>query len=95
ILEEIESLPMGFHSLVGDMGSCFSGGQLQRLFLARALYRQPKILCLDESTSHLDMNNEKAILENIKGLNVTTISIAHRRETIDSADCMLNLTGLI
>ncbi|EJV2651556.1 ABC transporter ATP-binding protein [Vibrio vulnificus] len=95
ILEEIESLPMGFHSLVGDMGSCFSGGQLQRVFLARALYRRPKILCLDESTSHLDMSNEKAILENIKGLNVTTISIAHRRETINSADCMLNLTGLI
>ena len=59
ILRIYPSLPMGFNSIVGDMGSHFSGGQLQRLFLARALYKSPQILCLDESTSHLDSKKVK------------------------------------
>jgi ATP-binding cassette subfamily B protein RaxB len=83
---------MGFNSLVGDMGGSFSGGQLQRIFLARALYKQPQILLLDESTSHLDSANEKLINENINDLSMTRIIIAHRQETIDSADRVIDLS---
>ncbi|KFA99494.1 peptidase domain-containing ABC transporter [Vibrio sp. ER1A] len=86
ILDEIHALPMGFHSLVGDMGNCFSGGQLQRIFLARALYKQPQILCLDEATSHLDSDNENRINHNICRLKMTRIIIAHRHETIAMSD---------
>lgn len=91
IWNEIALLPMGLNSLVGDMGSSFSGGQLQRIFLARALYKEPNILCLDESTSHLDANNEVSINKNLDDLNVTKIIIAHRYETINSADRVINL----
>lgn len=91
IQDDIDNLPMGYHSLVGDMGSNFSGGQLQRIFLARALYKQPKILCLDESTSHLDKNNESWINENISDLSITRVVIAHRKETIDSVDRIIDL----
>ncbi|UIP28076.1 peptidase domain-containing ABC transporter [Photobacterium sp. TLY01] len=91
IRDEIEALPMGYHALVGDMGNSFSGGQLQRLFLARALYQSPKILCLDESTSHLDKSNEHWINDNIKTLTMTRIMIAHRAETISTADRVIQL----
>jgi ATP-binding cassette subfamily B protein RaxB len=86
ILDDIEALPMGFHALVGDMGNSFSGGQLQRLFLARALYKAPTILCLDEATSHLDQQNEALVNTHINSLNLTRIIIAHRQETIDSVE---------
>ncbi|TCN91612.1 colicin V processing peptidase, partial [Vibrio crassostreae] len=91
ILADIQRLPLGFYSLVGDMGSSFSGGQLQRLFLARALYKQPKVLCLDESTSHLDANNEAIINQHVQQLNITRIIIAHRAETIASATRTIHL----
>ena len=80
--EEIMRLPMGYETLVGDMGSVLSGGQKQRLFLARALFRKPRILFLDESTSHLDENNESAINEAVEALSITRIMIAHRPSTI-------------
>lgn len=86
ILDDIEKLPMKYHSLVGDMGNNFSGGQLQRLFLARALYKEPAILCLDESTSNLDQQNEFLINDNIKSLPMTRIIIAHRKSTIESVN---------
>jgi ATP-binding cassette subfamily B protein RaxB len=76
------------------MGSNFSGGQTQRLLLARALYRRPVILFLDEATSHLDVENESRINENIKTLPVTRLMIAHRPETIESADRVVNLADL-
>ncbi|MFS1986700.1 peptidase domain-containing ABC transporter [Vibrio splendidus] len=91
ILDEIIRLPMGFHSLVGDMGNSFSGGQLQRLFLARALYKQPQVMCLDEATSHLDTDNENQINLNIRKMNMTRLIIAHRKETIASADRVIRL----
>lgn len=86
IHDDIIAMPMGYRTLVGDMGNAFSGGQQQRLVLARALYKFPRILFLDEATSHLDMQNEKAIAANLVGLNMTRITVAHRPETIESAD---------
>ncbi|EGR1860296.1 peptidase domain-containing ABC transporter [Vibrio cholerae] len=91
ISNDIEKLPMGYHSLVGDMGNVFSGGQLQRLFLARALYKSPNLLCLDESSSHLDETNEKLVNENLTKLGITKIIIAHRKQTIDQADRIIDL----
>lgn len=86
IHEEIVSMPMGYETLVGDMGSSLSGGQKQRVLLARALYREPKVLLLDEATSHLDVEKERAINECIRSMSATRIVIAHRPETIRSAD---------
>ncbi|ATD68581.1 ABC transporter [Luteimonas chenhongjianii] len=87
--EEIAAMPMGYHSLIGDMGSSLSGGQKQRVILARALYRNPKLLFLDEATSHLDVTNERAVNEAVKRLDLTKVIVAHRPETIASADRVL------
>lgn len=86
IYDEIMAMPMQFQTLIGDMGGGISGGQKQRIILARALYRNPMILFMDEATSHLDVTNESMISANIKALNVTRILVAHRPETIASAD---------
>jgi ATP-binding cassette, subfamily B, bacterial CvaB/MchF/RaxB len=86
IHDEILRMPMGYHTLVGDMGSSLSGGQTQRVVLARALYRRPRLLLLDEATSHLDEDNERSINEAIRSLPITRIIVAHRRSTIDMAD---------
>lgn len=91
IYDEILAMPMGFHTLVGDMGTILSGGQKQRILLARALYRRPKILFLDEATSHLDVENEARIGEAIAALAITRIMIAHRPQTIAIADRVLRL----
>lgn len=88
---EIEAFPMGYETLVGDMGSSLSGGQKQRVVLARAIYRRPRVLLMDEATSHLDAANEGVILSAIKDLNVTRIVVAHRRETIERADRVIIL----
>ena len=84
--DEIAAMPMGYHSLIGDMGSSLSGGQKQRVILARALYRRPKLLFLDEATSHLDVGSEQLVNDAVKRLNVTKVIVAHRPETIASAD---------
>lgn len=86
IHEDISKMPMGYDSLIGDMGSSLSGGQKQRLILARALYKQPKILFMDEATSHLDTQLESDINQAIRQLDITRVIIAHRKETIASAD---------
>lgn len=82
---------MGYNSLVGDMGSNLSGGQIQRLLLARALYQTPCILFLDEATSHLDNDNEAKISEQVQKLSITRIMIAHRPETIARANKVYTL----
>ncbi|WP_425501234.1 peptidase domain-containing ABC transporter [Pseudoxanthomonas suwonensis] len=89
IHDDIVAMPMGYHGLIGDMGSSLSGGQKQRIILARALYRQPKLLFLDEATSHLDVANERLVNEAVKGLLLTKVIVAHRPETIASADRVL------
>lgn len=88
---DIMQMTMGYNTLVGDMGAALSGGQIQRLFLARALYRKPKILFMDEATSNLDTKLEASVNEAVKGLDITRIIIAHRPETIASADRVLEL----
>ncbi|PJK08268.1 ABC transporter [Lysobacteraceae bacterium NML95-0200] len=93
IHDEIMAMPMGYHSLIGDMGSSLSGGQKQRVILARALYRQPKILFLDEATSHLDIHNEQSVNAAVKQLDITRVIVAHRPETIASADRVLVVHG--
>ncbi|MCU4422416.1 peptidase domain-containing ABC transporter [Acinetobacter lwoffii] len=91
--DEIMAMPMGYQTLVGDMGNILSGGQKQRILLARAMYRKPKILFLDEATSHLDIIKEKEINDMIKLLNITRIIIAHRPETISSVDRIIALNN--
>ncbi|MCW2480885.1 peptidase domain-containing ABC transporter [Candidatus Symbiopectobacterium sp. NZEC135] len=89
--EEIDSFPLGYDSMIGDMGSTLSGGQRQRISIARALYRQPGILLLDEATSDLDIDNEQKITRSISRLPITRIFVAHRPEMIKSADRVFNL----
>ncbi len=87
--EDIAAMPMGFETLVGDMGSSLSGGQKQRLLMARALYRQPRLLVMDEGTSHLDPAREQMVNAAVAQLGITRVIIAHRMETIRSANRIL------
>lgn len=85
IHDEINSMAMAYGTLVGDIGSALSGGQRQRVLLARALYRQPRILVLDEATSQLDNSNEQLVNSAIRQIAMTRIIVAHRSETIAMA----------
>lgn len=89
--DEIMAMPMAYNSLIGDMGSSLSGGQKQRVLLARALYKGPKILFLDEGTAHLDVTNEMQINERLRRLDITRISVAHRPEMMTGADTVLQI----
>jgi ATP-binding cassette subfamily B protein RaxB len=96
IHDEIMRMPMGYNSLIGDMGTFLSGGQKQRIVLARALYRRPRILFMDEGTSHLDVALEARVNTAVKALGLTRIIIAHRPETIASASRVLTVRrGLV
>lgn len=87
--DDISAMPMGYNSLIGDMGTSLSGGQRQRVILARALYRKPRFLFLDEATSHLDVDRERLVSNAVRKLDLTRVIIAHRPETIASADRVL------
>ncbi|MGU3417880.1 peptidase domain-containing ABC transporter [Methylobacterium sp. D54C] len=95
ILDDIRRMPMGFESLVGDMGSTLSGGQKQRIVLARALYRRPEILFLDEATSHLDEATEAVIAQALRDLRMTRVIVAHRPATIAHADAVFDFPAQV
>ena len=94
IWDDITQMPMGLHTLIGDMGSSLSGGQQQRLLLARALYREPRIIFMDEATSHLDVKTERCINQFISDLSITRIIVAHRQETLELADEIVDFQQL-
>lgn len=93
IHDEIMKMPMGYETLVGELGLGISGGQKQRLLIARALYRKPSILFMDEATSHLDISNESHINQAISNLSITRVIVAHRPSTIASADRVIDLSN--
>jgi ATP-binding cassette subfamily B protein RaxB len=92
IAQDIEAMPMNYYTLLAEGATDISGGQKQRLFIARALYHSPRILFLDEATSHLDSRNEGLVSEAVKTLKITRVLSAHRRETIASADRIVCVT---
>jgi ATP-binding cassette, subfamily B, bacterial CvaB/MchF/RaxB len=91
---DIDSMPMGYESLIVESGRNVSGGQKQRILIARSLYRRPSILILDEATSHLDVDTERSIAETLKQLKLTRILVAHRPQTIAVADRIVELTAI-
>ncbi|HDR2376496.1 TPA: peptidase domain-containing ABC transporter [Enterobacter asburiae] len=93
IHNDILKLPMGYETLIGELGEGLSGGQKQRIYIARALYRKPGILFMDEATSHLDKTSESQVNQSIQEMNITRIIIAHRETTIASADRVFVING--
>lgn len=91
--DEISSMPMQMYTLVGDSDATFSGGQAQRIRIAAALARQPRIVFLDEATNWLDTDNQAKVMRGIENLSVTRIVIAHRLSTIRKADRIYVLDG--
>jgi len=93
--DDIRAMPMGYNTLIGDMGAALSGGQQQRLLLARALYPEPSILILDEATSHLDVPTEQRIAAMLTELKMTRVFAAHRPDTIAIANRVIFLNRAV
>jgi ABC-type bacteriocin/lantibiotic exporter with double-glycine peptidase domain len=91
IAQDIREMPMGMQTVISDGASTFSGGQKQRLMIARALVREPRILILDEATSALDNHTQNIVSESIEKLGSTRIIVAHRLSTIRNADQIIVL----
>lgn len=92
ILDLIEALPLGFSTRVGQLGSMLSAGQVKRLLLARALYRRPVLVLLDEALTHLGTGIAIEIINNIKEQRLTALIVSHDQEVIGQADQLLNLS---
>lgn len=88
---DIMAMSMGYQTLIGETGNGISGEKKQRILLARALYKQPGFLLLDEATSHLDVESEIIISQSLRQTGVPVLLIAHRPETLASADRILCL----
>jgi ATP-binding cassette subfamily B protein RaxB len=91
--DDIARMPMGYQTLVGSMGATLSGGQKQRVLLARALYKQPRFLLLDEYTSHLDFGTEKKVQDAINALGCGRFIITHRQHSLSEGDAVYVLWG--
>ncbi len=91
----IRSLPMGIKTILGEGGLGLSAGQRQRVILARALYAEPKLLILDEATSHLDRDTEEKVIRSICNRNVTLLTVSHRAEIVDIADRIVRFSDLL
>ena len=91
LMDVIHQLPLGLHTKLGNSGAGLSGGQLQRLQIARALVRQPKILFLDEATSALDIPTETQLLTNLKAMGITLVCVAHRLISAQMSDHLVVL----
>jgi ATP-binding cassette subfamily B protein RaxB len=91
IWADIQAMPMTLYTLLGNGGNTLSGGQQQRILLARALYRQPRILFLDEATSHLDIDTERRVLDRLASSGITIISVAHRPDVLARANHVIKL----
>ena len=90
---DIARMPMAYQTLVGDMGTTLSGGQKQRVLLARAMYRRPRVLVLDEATSHLDTAREAEVGRSIAAMELTRVVVAHRAQTLATVDRVVELEG--
>jgi ATP-binding cassette subfamily B protein RaxB len=91
INEEINAMPMQYDTLIGNMGAALSSGQIQRVLLARAFYKEAKLLILDEATSNLDIVTEERVNQSIRQLNIARIFVAHRPQSIKNADTVYEL----
>lgn len=91
IWDDIQELPMTIHTPLAGASGGLSGGQAQRMLLARAIYRQPRVLFLDEATSQLDHATERRVIDNLGTLNVTIISVAHRNNALAAASRFIDL----
>jgi len=91
IHDVIMKMPMGYETLIGELGEGLSGGQKQRIFIARALYRKPGILFMDEATSSLDTESERFVNVAISNMNITIVIIAHRESTLRTVDRIISL----
>ena len=89
--QEIEAMPMQYNTIVGSLGTALSGGQKQRVLLARALYRRPQLLFLDETFDQLDLAREQRVVEQLRSTGMGVVIISHRPDTVRNADRIVQL----
>lgn len=91
IHKAIMKMPMKYETRINDIGAGLSVGQKQRILIARAVFKRPRLLILDEATSNLDSETERAVLNRLKEIDVTTVLISHRSATLKSCDRIIDL----